>query len=237
MADKDKKAPPPTKTHPAEPVIVMFFVAAVLSAIAIRFSNFIDRHLGISRFFHNFLLFLQGDLSFTDLLGLSGHPGWAAVVWVFKILSFSLSVVLVWGIIVAYRKYIVTHAKLLAPIKPELDKDYDIKAPAGDYVNPKWAKVLEHVNSENPSDWKLGILEADIMLGEVLDKMGYHGSTIGDKLKSIEASDFTSLQEAWEAHKVRNSIAHEGSDYVVSKPEAERVIRLFEKIFKEFKYI
>ena len=71
----------------------------------------------------------------------------------------------------------------------------------------------------------------------MLDKMGYHGATMGDKLKSIEPSDFDTLQEAWEAHKIRNAIAHEGSDYTINKPEAERVVKLFQKVFEEFKYI
>ncbi len=75
------------------------------------------------------------------------------------------------------------------------------------------------------------------MLNDMLDKMGHHGATLGDKLKGIEASDFDSLQDAWEAHKVRNAVAHEGSDLALNKPEAERVIKLFKKAFDEFKYI
>ena len=103
--------------------------------------------------------------------------------------------------------------------------------------NKKWKKVIEHVTSPNPSDWRLSILEADILLGELLTKMGYKGEGIGEQLKSVEPSDFTSLNEAWEAHKIRNSIAHEGSDFVLSQREAKRVIGLFEQVFKEFYFI
>jgi len=104
-------------------------------------------------------------------------------------------------------------------------------------VNEKWAKVVEHINSPNPADWKLAILECDIMLGEILEKMGYIQPNIGDKLKSIEPSDFTHIEAAWEAHKIRNSIAHEGSEFLINEREAKRVIGLYELVFREFNYI
>ena len=81
-------------------------------------------------------------------------------------------------------------------------------------------------------------MEADIILEEMLEKMGYvKGETIGDKLKTIEKSDFTSLDQAWEAHKIRNMIAHEGTDYILTEREAKRVVGLYEQVFKEFRYI
>jgi hypothetical protein len=92
-------------------------------------------------------------------------------------------------------------------------------------------------NSENPSDWKIAILEADIMLEDLVRiKMGYTGETLGECLKQIEASDFTTLQEAWEAHNFRNRIAHE-SDSGISRRDVNRIIGLFEKVFREFSYI
>ncbi|MDP3661359.1 MAG: hypothetical protein Q8R17_00665 [bacterium] len=103
--------------------------------------------------------------------------------------------------------------------------------------NPKWEKVQAHINSENAGDWRLAILEADILLDELLDALKYRGESIGEKLKKIEPSDFTTLNLAWEAHKIRNHIAHEGSEFLLSDREAKRVIKLYEEVFKEFQYI
>ncbi len=103
--------------------------------------------------------------------------------------------------------------------------------------NPKWEKVQEHIKSENAGDWRLAILEADILLDELLDAMKYRGESIGEKLKKIEPSDFTTLPLAWEAHKIRNQVAHEGSEFLLSDREAKRVIKLYEEVFKEFQYI
>jgi hypothetical protein len=104
-------------------------------------------------------------------------------------------------------------------------------------LNEKWVKVQNHINSPNPNDWRMAIVEADIMLGEVLEKAGYHGDSIGDQLKSIERSDMLTLDSAWEAHKVRNLIAHEGSNYQLNERDARRTIDLYEKVFREFYYI
>ena len=103
--------------------------------------------------------------------------------------------------------------------------------------NRKWDLILEHSSSNNPSDWRLAILEADIVLDELLEHLGYHGQTIGDKLKAVVPGDFRTLNQAWEAHKIRNTIAHEGSDFLISHREARRVVSLYREVFEEFKFI
>ena len=103
--------------------------------------------------------------------------------------------------------------------------------------NPKWDLVKEHIDSEDANKWKLAILEADIMLSELLDTLHLPGESIGEKLKAIETSDFTSIEEAWEAHKIRNAIAHDGSEFIINEREAKRVIGLYELVFREFEYI
>lgn len=103
--------------------------------------------------------------------------------------------------------------------------------------NKKWERIKRLVNSHNSSDWKQAIMEADVLLYEMLEKMGYEGDSIGEQLKQIEESDFITINKAWEAHKFRNHIAHKAGDFVFDKSEAERVIGLYEKVFKEFYYI
>ncbi len=103
--------------------------------------------------------------------------------------------------------------------------------------NERWERVETLVSSENPGDWRVAIIEADIMLDELITSMGYDGDTLGDKLKRIEKSDFTTLDAAWEAHKVRNRIAHSGSDFILTSREAKRVIALYRQALEEFDYV
>jgi hypothetical protein len=56
-------------------------------------------------------------------------------------------------------------------------------------------------------------------------------------MKHIEASDFPMLDEAWEVHKIRNQIAHKGTDYPLTRTEAENVIDVYHRLFKELGYL
>ncbi len=121
------------------------------------------------------------------------------------------------------------HAKRYKDAKHEAGRD--------PIANQKWLEVEAHINSNNPSDWRLAIIEADIMLDSLLEHMGYQGDSIGDKLKGVNKAEFVTLDLAWEAHKVRNQIAHEGSDYLLNERDAKKTIEQFRKVFQEFFYI
>jgi hypothetical protein len=103
--------------------------------------------------------------------------------------------------------------------------------------NPKWKLVSEHIDSNDANKWKLAIVEADIILSELLDTLNLSGDGVGEKLKNVETGDFEHIEEAWEAHKIRNAIAHEGSDFLLTQREAKRVIELYKSVFEEFEII
>lgn len=150
------------------------------------------------------------------------------------LLSLILVIIVIWAANNLMKIRREMHEALSLPGKKSVTKEV---AESASMVNEKWEKVVTHINSTNPSDWKLAILECDIMLYDILEKMGYMQLSIGDKLKSIEPSDFTNIEAAWEAHKIRNQIAHEGSDFMINEREAKRVIGLYELVFREFEYI
>ena len=108
--------------------------------------------------------------------------------------------------------------------------------PADEKENVSWVKVTGNVSSENESDWRLAIIEADKMLDALMSIAGFSGASLGEKLLAVEPGEMLSLNDAWEAHKYRNKIAHEPG-FVVSHYEAKRVIGLYEKVFREYEYI
>jgi hypothetical protein len=152
-------------------------------------------------------------------------------------ISFPLSFFFLIGII-----YCVENLKRLRKREEEVfDKKVEPafeKEPSGDTVMAhRWQNAIQHIASDNPNDWKQAIIEADIILEDLLTKMGYRGDSIGEKLKRVAKGDMKTLDEAWEAHKVRNQIAHEGSDFSLNHHEAKNVIAMYRKVFEEFYYM
>jgi hypothetical protein len=120
--------------------------------------------------------------------------------------------------------------------RKQKEKEEKLSNPDGT-VNPKWQSILTHVFSPNEAEWKIAIIEADTMLEELMDQLGFKGENLGEKLKSADQEKFKYLTSAWEAHTLRNRIAHEGSNFELTQREAKRVVTLYEQIFTEFGFI
>jgi len=149
-----------------------------------------------------------------------------------KFLSSISSILFISGIIYCYVR--------IYEIRKEENKRYEYKEPiskTGGIAAERWELVQKHISSNNENDWRLAIIEADSILDDMVKKMGYEGESLGERLKSADVEDFNSIQSAWEAHKIRNRIAHDGSDFEITNREARRVLGLYEKVFNEFGYI
>jgi hypothetical protein len=93
----------------------------------------------------------------------------------------------------------------------------------GRSADSRWARILQLVSSDNPNDWRQGVIEADVLLDLALQKHGYPGDSLGERLKS--ASGLRNINGAWEAHKVRNAVAHAGEDFILTERDAREAIQ------------
>ena len=170
----------------------------------------------------------NGGFSLTSAFGNLANT--ASSIWLFvTLLAYLLAVLLIGGIV-----YYST--RLYQTMEEEKSKYTTITKGAMDSQlgNSRWNYIRQLIESPQESDWRSAIIEADIMLDETLSKIGLVGDGVGEKLKSASAAHFQTLQDAWEAHKVRNDIAHEGSAYELSPNIAYRTIGRYENVFREF---
>ena len=100
--------------------------------------------------------------------------------------------------------------------------------------HPKFAVIQGYLSSQSEALWRIGIMEADNVLLEILTEKGYQGDGVGEKLKN---ASFKTIDLAWDAHKIRNRIAHEGSDFQLTEREAKRAFMLYESVFRDMKVI
>jgi hypothetical protein len=103
--------------------------------------------------------------------------------------------------------------------------------------NERWEYVMKLFSSQNQNDWRIAIIEADTMLDELLTSLGFVGDNLGERLKNANIMTFPPIQSAWEAHKVRNRIAHDGANYPLSAHEANTTRKHFEFVFREMRVI
>jgi len=148
-----------------------------------------------------------------------------------KVVAIVFSVLFLLGIIYNYvvlfkfkKKQLVEFAKTIIEEMP-------------DERVTRWDKIKKYLDSESSSDWHRAVLEADSLMDDIIKKIGYKGETFGERLTQIKPAQFGSLQEIWEAHKIRNRIAHEGEKFELTKSEAERALDFYEKALKELEYL
>lgn len=226
MPPKDKNAkdkPQGWDLDPIESAVVLLFFLAILGSLGPAIWSYIS----------------SGEISFYGVPFSSIIEFFKSKVWILKTFGYVVTSLAVFGTIFFNKKGDLVWREARARLYPNNVPNGQTATyqEATDPILERWKRVLEHVASENPSDWRIAIIEADIILDDLLNILKLPGSTMGDKLKAVEPSDFLTLDNAWEAHKARNMIAHQGSDFLLNQREVRRIISLYEAVFKEFKMI
>ena len=93
-------------------------------------------------------------------------------------------------------------------------------------IRQHWEKVEKNIKQ----DPKGGVIEADKILDEALKIKGYQGS-VGEKLKKAGPL-FKNENNVWNAHKLRNRIAHE-LNIEVSEGNAKIALSQFKQGLKD----
>lgn len=150
----------------------------------------------------------------------------------FKVISLLVIIASVAGI-----TYLMLRLRRVRLGEYEKYKPVDIQGEKAHERQIQWEIILTHMGSENSAEWKLGILEADNILDELLEDRGYPGENLGERLKFAESKGLKTLNDAWEAHKARNKLVHEEATAPLNKRDARKIIDLYERVFKELGYL
>lgn len=158
--------------------------------------------------------------------------GIVSVIWsIYVFLAYTFAILmLVLYVYASSEKSQLQNLKLEALKKREMLYNEQFR---GEGKNSRLKGVEEYINSDNPRDWKLAIIEADVILDEALKKFGYQGVSVGERLKDTAPAKLMSINDAWQAHKVRNQIAHSDTDFILTRRVAEDTIKQYRRVFAE----
>ncbi len=169
-----------------------------------------------------------GDMFNTSLGQVSDNIGPNSTVWdTPKLILGSATIVLAVLFVI-----VMVKTKKLVGVKINLAKEILPPQPAISGLNVRWDEIEKHINSTREAEWKFAVIEADKLVDELLKSAGFQGDTMGDRLMNIQPGQLTTLQNLWEAHKIRNRLVHD-TNYFLRYTEAKRAVTLYKKTLDE----
>ena len=141
--------------------------------------------------------------------------------------------IIIFSLVRMYEIQVFDKMEIDHEINHALAKDKELERTS----NPRWKYILTLIESPNESDWRIAVLEADSLLEETFKERGIVGDTMAELLEEATSNGYRSIQDAWDAHIIRNKIAHEGTDFPMSQVEGRRVIKLYQNIFEDLDVI
>jgi len=97
-------------------------------------------------------------------------------------------------------------------------------------INKRWDRIVKRLDIEKESEFKLALIDADDLLGEIFEKMGYKG-TMTDILKQLNTGIVSNLEDIEKVHQIRNKVVRD-PDYKLSREEAERILGIYKEALR-----
>lgn len=96
-----------------------------------------------------------------------------------------------------------------------------------------WKHVVKRMQTNDMTNWKLAIMEADELMDEVIKASGYRGANADERFQQVTPEVLSNIDQVKEAHRTRNRAAQE-PDFVIIKDEALQTLRVYKKAFQDF---
>lgn len=96
----------------------------------------------------------------------------------------------------------------------------------------RFEAICARLETGNPSQYKVALLEADAFADEILKGIGYQGATMTEKLQVVKGGQLQTKDILAAAHEVRNQIVHDAT-FVLTREEAEQHLEGYRRFFDE----
>lgn len=100
------------------------------------------------------------------------------------------------------------------------------------FIDKDWNKIKKRLLKKDEAEYKIALIDADLLVNDVLARAGFDGKTLADKLESQRAQVFTNLGAMVDADQLYQRIVRDpaaGLDY----PQAKEAILAFEQGLKD----
>lgn len=96
-----------------------------------------------------------------------------------------------------------------------------------------WKKVIGLLHSGDENSYKKAILAADELLDEILERSGWVGTDLGEKISQIKTVQMPDIDKLMTSHKIAEKI-REDSGFRITYEESIKTLTIYEKLFRDF---
>lgn len=97
----------------------------------------------------------------------------------------------------------------------------------------RWEVIKKRLESQEEKEFKIAIIEADEMVGDLVKGMGHQGENLGEIFKSVPEMQVESMAKVKKAHETKNRIVQD-ENFPVSLELAKETLGLYEEFLDEF---
>jgi len=98
-------------------------------------------------------------------------------------------------------------------------------------IQKRWMEIENRLKSNEESQYKLAILEADGFVNEVLSGIGYKGKNMTEKLEEVTEEQLDDAQVIREAHKTRNEIIN-NINFFIDREHTQETINIYKRFLE-----
>lgn len=143
--------------------------------------------------------------------------------WILGIIGIGMLVFVIWVIwTTGWKQFVLLF---------DLTEFFTYRAYGTGTLGNRWKNVISRLETASEEEYKLAVIEADIMLDESLKRIGFAGETLADRLDKVSVAIVPNLPEVREANRIRNNIVHDPS-YRLTLSEARRIIEIYQATFQ-----
>lgn len=100
----------------------------------------------------------------------------------------------------------------------------------------RWEAIKKRLESQEEKEFKIAIIEADEMIGDLIKRMGYQGENLEEVFKNVPEAQIENIAKVKIAHETKNRIIHD-EHFSVSLELANETLSCYEKFLDEFEVL
>ena len=147
-----------------------------------------------------------------------------------KLFTIKILLIVVCGIFVVLIVYFIFHSTYFEDLFVRDLKNFLFPKTMRDrVVARKWRKIKHGLDrGKLDSQWKVALLEAFEFMEKTMEKMGFTGETLADRLGKVGKEEVPNINDSVEAAQLCQSVIKD-PDFKIKKSKIEEAVRAFEK--------